>query len=542
MHDLPPFLEGNCNAKITGRNVARPVCGIVLAVLVILFLPLLVHKSKHPWIFGLYSRSYCAIILLHFAAIGLTLFAFTREKQRWIDGLHLVKTFGFGFWFSIWVLLIISEFCVYWVTGDTDFRNLGFAFVACGACVWWAIAYFARYLSRPMTNLALACTAALLALLVGELFLALFPIVSNRIETLREQKTKLYQFERISHWGREWYQSILTTDPQLGYKQRPNFVTTRIRPTDHAKFEIRTDAWGFFNPDCDSSEPYDVACVGDSFAAVPWSAILQDKTGLRVASFGVPAYSPPQYTIVVRRYAVKLKPKVLLYCLYVNDAVESVGYEEWKKSGMDWFTFKGAAWFGFRSPHTGRLLVKEYLLRVSRIYTLLDFATFRPTDELMPITAHPISYKTEKLNIVFDRASFTVLTDMKSDVVKRGINIIRDNLEQASGFCQESNVRMIVLLLPPKELVHYAALKERAKPDDPIENLPEFYRVLRKTCEGLHLECYDLTDRFADEAARTEKAFYRDVDIHWDDDGLNLMAEIVADILAASGAFGSKLK
>ena len=534
--------EENGEGEKDARNISYIVCWAVLAVLVIFLVPLLLHKCQRPCIFGLYSKSYCAIILSHFFAIGLTLLAFKRANRERIDIIHLAKSYGFWFWLIVWLLVILATISIHWVTGDIDFQEMAYAIVGGGACIWWVLIYFARRLAQVLTNTALACTAAILTFVVAEVILAIFPIVSGSTETLRSQKVKLCQYERAARSGREWYQSILIADPELGYRIRPNFTMLQKRPSDSTIVETKTDSDGFLNYDYDSSHPCDVACVGDSFVAPPWPNILQSITGLKVAGFGVPAYSPPQYTIVVGRYAVKMKPKVLFYCIYVNDAVESVGYDDWKKSGMDWFTFKGSAWFGFSSGHTGQLFVRECLLRFSRIYTLLDFSAFRRTSERMPITAHPISYKTAKFNLVFDRGSFTVLTDMKNDAVKRGITLIRDSLEQANRFCRQTNVQMIVLLLPPKELVHYEALKERTTADDPIENLPEFYMALQKTCDDLYLECHDVTQRFREEAAKTGKALYGEVDIHWDEDGMKLMAQIASEILAQSGAFRDRIQ
>jgi len=399
----------------------------------------------------------------------------------------------------------------------------------------------ARRFARLLTNMALASAAGLAALALSEAALALFPIVSPAIETLRAQRIKLCQFERAARAGREAYQSLFMTDPELGYRIRPDFVTGRKR-VGSSWVEIKTDSCGFFNQDYDASHPCDVACVGDSFVAPPWPNILQDISKLRVAGFGVPAYSPPQYSIVVRRYALPLRPKVLLYCLYVNDAVESARFEDWKRSGLDWFTFRGRDWFGITPSHPGRMLVEEWLLRCSRIYALWRFAGARNAGERISITAHPIPYKTDKFSLVFDRASFTTLTDVQTDMVKRGLAIVRDSLDEARQLCEAANVRMIVLFLPPKELVHFEALKARAKPDDPIGNLPAFYLALQQICALLQIECCDLTDSFRGEVTRTGKALYGEVDIHWDEDGMNQMARTAAAILAASGQFRGKTK
>ena len=518
----------------------RIVCWILLAALVVLLFPLLLHRSTHAWLFGLYSKKYSLVILFYVTAIGLTASFLWRGREKFADTTRLVTSYGFWFWLCVWLILIVGAFLISLISGDTDFQNLGFAFIGFGICAWWLVFHLAGRLAGLLNGSAVAATATILTFIVVELVLALFPVLTRHVEIFRDQKLKLYEFERAEKEGREFYQSFLTPDPELGYRQKPNVVMIPARPTvgesgDPAAGEVRTDRWGFLNADLDPSQPYDVACVGDSFVVTGWTLLLREKTGLRLANFGVPSYAPPQYSIVLRRYALKLKPKVILYCLYMNDALESVAYEQWKKSGMDWFRFKGGLWFGPRTPHAGRLLVQECLLRYSRVYSLIDFLTLRETSELMPVKANPVPYKTDNFTLVFDRRSYTGVTNLESEAVRHGIQSIRASLEDAKRSCHDADTDLLVLLLPPKELVHYEGLKEVALEGDPIENLPNFHRALEEICEQLGLKCYDLTDRFREEVEKTGKAFYQEVDIHWNDDGVRLMAEIAAEVLADSG-------
>jgi hypothetical protein len=535
--------EKTVSAQKNVRRIPRLICGVLLAILVVLIFPLLSHTSTRPWALGLYSKSYTAIILIHFAAIGLTLLALSRARQQWADAVLLVGTYGFAFWSLMSLLSVFGAFGVFWATGDTDFRNLGFALLAGAVCLWWVIFHYARFLLRVLTNTALALTAALLMLLVAELILARFPIVSPSLEFLRAKKAEVIRHEIAVRTGKGWYESFLMSDPELAYKHRPNFQN---RPEDLSNLPTRgfkTDHAGFFNEDSASSQPFDVACIGDSFVFVQWSDILREKTGLRVGNFGVMGYSPPQYTIVLKRYVLKLKPKAVFYCIYANDAFEAAEYEEWKKSGTDWFTFQRGAWFGYLSSHIGRLFVKEHLLRFSRIYALLDLALIhRRQSPLAGLAARSIPSQSGNLNLVFERGFFIGLTDMKNEKVQRGLMLIRDSLAEAGRLCREANVRLIVILIPPKELVHYDTLRSLARPDDPIGNLPEFYRALREICGALNLEFYDVTERFREESAKSGKAFYKALDVHWDKEGRELMAQIAAEILASSGDFGHKSK
>jgi len=537
-----PSSGEDLNAPEETKTLPRVVCTIVLVPLIVLLFPLLFSKNQQPPLSGRYSIGYLLTLVTYFLAIGLTLSAFRASRRHWINATYLIRRFGFLFWFIVWVFLVLAAFRIHALTDDADLENVGYAFLGVGVCAGWIVFYSARHLIRLLTNSALACVVTFGTLFVVEVMLAFLPIVSSGVETLRDQKIKLIRYELALRSGRKEYESALMTDPELGYKHRPNFVLKVKGLTDSTAKELRTDAWGFFNHDYDSSRPCDVAVVGDSFAAQTWCLNLAEKTGLRVACLGMPGYGPPQYTVVTKRYAVKLKPKVLFYCIYVNDAVDASHYEAWKNSGVDWFTFQGSSWFGFPNAHSARLLVEKYLLSVSRVFTLLDLSGLQNKDKDILVTAHPIPYKTDQFDLVFDRVSFVALSNVGDLTVKRGLDVTRGCLEQAAMVCRENNVKIIVLLFPPKELVHYEALKKRTKPEDHVEHLPEFYQTLGKLCEDLHLNYYDLTERFRQAVAKTGKAYYGQVDCHWDKDGMDLMVEIAADILAQSGEFKGRMK
>ncbi len=57
-------------------------------------------------------------------------------------------------------------------------------------------------------------------------------------------------------------------------------------------------------------------------------------------------HCPPQYNIALREHALPLRPRWVLYAVYENDFLETMDYEDWARSGLDWFAFHSGVWAG----------------------------------------------------------------------------------------------------------------------------------------------------------------------------------------------------
>jgi hypothetical protein len=117
-----------------------------------------------------------------------------------------------------------------------------------------------------------------------------------------------------------------------GYRYRSNVAMT-TEPRDAAAsrggHDLVYDREGFRNErDLDTA---DVAIVGDSFVegtetphALTFPALLADSTGQVVANLGTGGYGPQQDLAVLRRYAVPLKPRVVLWAFYEGNDLNDV--------------------------------------------------------------------------------------------------------------------------------------------------------------------------------------------------------------------------
>jgi hypothetical protein len=150
--------------------------------------------------------------------------------------------------------------------------------------------------------------------------------------------------------GKPWQNPHNRTDDELLWIHRPGQRITGSASGDMvAWLEIATDRRypvdltydrnGFRNATDLDSAP--VVLVGDSF--LEWSNVgqqdlvgnvLERRLGVPVANLGQAGYGPGQERIVLRRYALPLRPRVVVWQFFEgNDLGDLQRYEEWS---ADW--------------------------------------------------------------------------------------------------------------------------------------------------------------------------------------------------------------
>jgi len=515
-------------------------CRIVPAALVVglavALFPLVLHSSENPRFLGRYSTSYLAIILIHVAALALAIFLWARRRR--LDNLSGDRAFlaALSGWIGMAAVVVAALAWIDIRTGDQDFRHLAFLAFSGASSAVSAVLLLRRPLRRILPRVTLVAASIVATLLLAELLLRL-PVAPHAAREFARQKALFLEQQFAQLEMGAFQNSMFESDPELGFKYRPNLsVHVPSFNAEAAAYTFETDAQGFIKESGATGAPVDVAIVGDSFVAESWPGILRGETGWNVANLGVPAYAPPQYTAVLRRYALPLRPRVAVYCIYLNDIVESAAFADWRATGLDWFAWKGGLWFGRPvSDHPGRLYASWQLARLSRIWGLVEYLRFSRSDQGQAAATKPVVHEAENYRITFDTGAFTYQADVNSDLGRRGLGIVESSLEEAKRLCDDAGVPLVVLVLPPKELAHIDVLRALL-PDEPaIANLSAWQDAIADGCEKLGIEHHDLAADFQEAAKRTGKAYYRDQDFHWDLDGSHLAADAVARILADRG-------
>jgi len=142
----------------------------------------------------------------------------------------------------------------------------------------------------------------------------------------------------------------------------------------------------------------------------------------------------PQYNIILSRYALPLRPRMVIYGVFENDFYELQDYQSWRKSGLDWFTYHSGYWCGPPAGESSLLRPKGYLALYRAIL--------------------PASFAERRAQGIIDAA----LKDVCADLLEAG------------RMCDAAGARLLVLLIPGKETL-FRGLKRPGACFDQIKGL-----------------------------------------------------------------------
>lgn len=318
-------------------------------------------------------------------------------------------------------------------------------------------------------------------------------------------------------------------DSELIYVPRPN-VDLEIHDGLDLQYTVQTGSFGqpavgFRDVDPITST-YAVA-MGDSFtwgtyveAGQSWPKQLQTETSAPVLNFGVLGYGPIQYRLVTEKYALPLKPRVILWGVFSgNDFVNSADYEAWVQGGKH-----GT---GLTQPETGW---RDVLSRHLRVYELVKFALHTgiyyqrlTSPQVITVPARDGPVWTFYPDILERQA------DGRQPEVARGWSLTQQALRQTEAEAQATGAQLVLVIIPPKELIYWGLFQAQlANPGG--YDLAEPIRTLIDFCQKQKLRCLNLAPAFSDQAKNGQELYFRQ-DTHWNPAGHHLAAKLIADYL-----------
>ncbi len=285
--------------------------------------------------------------------------------------------------------------------------------------------------------------------------------------------------------------------------------------------DVQYDRRGFRNPD--GIEQAGMIVIGDSFVeaglvsrAELFSSRLAGSQGVPVANLGQSGYGPQQELIVLKRYGLPLRPKVVLWLFFEgNDLLDVSRYE---RSVRDWeTTVKANHGFVSRSFTKNSLRVLRGFLQRRRedsaeAHRRSGRFRLRPDEELY--FAYPGSPLSQE-----DEASLTKTKQILSEAAR---------LSRAKGS------RFVLVYLPITFRV-YRDLCDFPKDGYgrtwTLNNLPE---RLQEWSKEQKIPFLDLTEPLKRAAARGELVYFPD-DGHWNGRGNQVGAEAVERFIEENG-------
>lgn len=298
-------------------------------------------------------------------------------------------------------------------------------------------------------------------------------------------------------------------DPPIGNMIRPQ--TDYFFPGEEFTFRIQTrlnfpsagfrggtlggPAWG--------------AAFGDSFTfgagvdqQATWVAQLSQLTNREIMNFGVPGHGPHQYTRILQKYGVRLRPKVVFYALFSNDLRDGVRFE------------------APAANRRQRMTAKGFLTRYSASYNIFNNVIRSFKKSGANDRRNPIGLK------LLDRRLLDPYAIADQRFASAWAGIARQ-IEDAHQESKRINATFILLYFPQKEEVYWELAKERIKSIDVFkERIDRLGKTIAALCGARDLLCLDLTPTLKARGLRGE-TFYFPVDIHWNEKGNSLVAQAI---------------
>jgi hypothetical protein len=330
-----------------------------------------------------------------------------------------------------------------------------------------------------------------------------------------------------------WLEPGNLFDPELLWKREPNLHVSGFAARGNTaqlwnlppsgpghRYELAYDRNGFRNEaDFERSE---IVVIGDSYIeAVETPAektapvLLSRMRGESVANLGLSGYGPQQELAVLRRYAVPLHPKIVLWAFYEgNDLRDALDYETLQQRLKEGFRTRPSR--VERTWAVNLLNVLERMLRKSApsAVALERYGTFR-TREAAEV-----------------RVYFVDPCDTLGERDGEGLAILEESLRKAYETARAEGFRLVVLYVPSKFRVlrGFVEFPRQSECRDWTGNdLPERLRriVALFSSEG---DFVDLTPALTTIAASGELPHLPD-DTHWTPLGHEAVARAVAEAL-----------
>lgn len=243
------------------------------------------------------------------------------------------------------------------------------------------------------------------------------------------------------------------------------------------------DRWGFRNPKVPDAA--DIVAVGDSHTygntarmVDSWPYVASRLSGRQVYNMGLGGYGPNQYLYLSKTKALTLKPKMIIWGLYMGDDFENAfsltyGLDYWKDLRiLPPQKVEANIWEG-PPTDTGTRKIRVWLSRHSVIYQLAFHVGFggkvkgdiqiRNAAELYPGYATSINIPEKHILEAFRPKAVLFGLDQDNSNVREGMRITFELLKQMNEICRQNHVQFVVVVIPTKEMVFSEYLEHNSK-------------------------------------------------------------------------------
>ena len=308
-------------------------------------------------------------------------------------------------------------------------------------------------------------------------------------------------------------------DPELGFVRKPFVSWKGYVPDVDRIVEYRTDENGFRN--APGQRQADIVFIGDSFTEAATVAEqetfvqrVKQATGLSVVNLGRGAYGPQQELIVLKRYGLAYKPRVVVWQLFEgNDLTDAEQFAEWKKNPQQSST-------SLRERYFSSSLLKEWLANTRLQPQAGPMATLRYRGGTVRRVA--VRYRYEP-----DQPSSRHLGMVETMAA----------IEEGNQLCESNGIQLLVLFIPTmvrtmEPNISFDRVEDQAQYlPQRVQGVKDFSQTMQEFCGRVGCNFVDSVDALRQAAGNGNRSLYIPNDEHLDVGAHDAMARVIADWL-----------
>lgn len=336
----------------------------------------------------------------------------------------------------------------------------------------------------------------------------------------------------------KWLLPLNEFDPELLYvrkpyarisgMEKPNLAAQFCSPVEPYYYDVRYDRNGFHN----AAEIYraDIAVVGDSYIegvqtsddTLNISSLLQRYMNASVVNLGRSGYGPQQELAVLKRYAVPVNPKVIVWAFFEgNDLAGLLGYEETigqlKLDGPD-----------------GSAVDRSFLRNSLGAIWELWFKC-KPDSDASLIAGDYDERSGDTVQVLFSGWRHPTKRDLTA------LNKLRDIFAEAYRVSTQHGAKLVVAFLPEKIRVYKDVIRtpEKSKLPPEVDDLPQRMQNMLAAISP-HIGFVDLTPAFTEAVSQGNSLFLKN-DTHWTELGHQMAAQTIHEYLQRELSSGAEV-
>jgi hypothetical protein len=313
-------------------------------------------------------------------------------------------------------------------------------------------------------------------------------------------------------------------DDELGFVRKPR-VSWRQYNSDTSRIvDYQTDENGFRNPPGVTTA--DVVFIGDSYTE--GAQVSEDETfvrrvatlsGLSVQNLGRSVYGPQQELIVLRKYALAYRPRVVVWQLFEgNDLRDAEVFAEWRKNPHQSTSL--------RQRYLSNSLLVAWLFKTERLPEPVWTIHWRVSDG----TVRPLTLR-YKYNL--------------DEPEKRPEGLAETTQAIQTGYqlCQSQGIKLVILFVPTmvrvmEPYIVFDRAEDRAKyvPNGGVTTDKDFGGRMAELCRQLGCTFIDGLTPLRQAASPDNRNLFIPVDEHLDVRGHEVLARAIVDRLKSGNS------